>query len=158
MIKNFSFVLFYYSIQIQCSLTHTSLSHSLHPTHDPVHSTTLSPCTSYRAHYSVLFHWCRNKCEQPSQFNETKSTIFVSVTQKLRNFLPCASRQNKQCNCNDSYSSSRITIESCGSARKKKRSESEKITVSLFIHTSRINNSEKLVFLLQHSDQEKHIN
>ena len=142
----------------KCSLTHSPFSHSLHPTHDPVHSTTLSPCTSDRAHYSVLFHWCRNKCEQPSQFNETKSTIFVSVTQKLRNFLPCASRQNKQCNCNDSYSSSRITIEPCESARKKKRSESEKITVSLFIHTSRINNSEKLVFLLQRSDQEKHIN
>ena len=91
------------------------------------------------------------------KFNETKNTIFISVTQELQNFLPCASQYTKQCICNDSYSSSRITIDSCESARKKMRSESEKNSVSLFIHTSRINISENLDFLLQTLRSRKNI-
>ena len=129
------------------SLIHSSLSHFLHPTHDSVHSTTLS-LLAHRIEHTILccFTGAETNANNFRKCNKMKNTIFISVTQELQHFLPCASRQNKQCNCNDSYSSSRITIESCESARKKKRSESEKITVSLFIHTSRINNSEKLVF------------
>ena len=55
--------------------------------------------------------------------------------------------------CNDSYSSLRINIESCESDKRKEsegrkeRNESEKETVSLFIHTSCTNNSQKFGFL-----------
>ena len=58
------------------SLTHTSLFHSLYPNHEPVQSTTLSPCTSYRSQYCALFHWCRNKCEQPSQIQLNEKQDF----------------------------------------------------------------------------------
>ena len=136
---------------------HSHLPSSHQSTHDPVQYTTLSIYTYYRGQYCELFHWWPFKCEHLSQTNETKNTIFISVTPELQDFLPCASRQTKQCFCNDSNSSSRITIESCESAMKKTRSESEKNTVSLFIHTSRINISEKLDFLFQTLRSSKNI-